>query len=101
MLLCKSISDTNADAVLTLPRVNGKRHRVYQLVWSYSAAPTGGRVVSEHMAGDELDFQITAAGPGAMPFPPAYGQLARELTFRLKAGGSGVIGTLSAFYAAD
>lgn len=100
MLLCKSVSATNADAVLDIP-AGATRQRVYELVWSYSADPTGGRVVSENMQGEELDFQITKGGPGALALPPAYGQLGRPFRFRLKGGGSGIIGTLSAFYAAD
>ena len=101
MLLCKSQSGLNAAAIVELPPDSRLRHRVYQLVWSYSSAPTGGRCFSTNMLGEELDFQITAGGPGAVALPPAYGGLGKALTFTLTGGGSGITGTLSVFYAPD
>lgn len=101
MLACKSNSGTNAAVVVALPIAQDVRRRAFQLIWSYSGDPTGGRCFSTNCEGEELDFQITKGGPGALALPPAYGRLGKALTFTLAAGGAGITGTLSVLYGYD
>lgn len=101
MLRCKSGSGTNVAVTVTLPIETSVRRRVYQLIWSYSSAPTNGAITSTNLEGEELEFLITAAGPGGLPLPPIYGRSGLALTFTLAAGGSGIRGTLSVVYCPD
>ncbi len=73
------------------------------LAWSYSAAPTGGRLTVQDGATTILDFSITAAGPRSLPSggPPARlglkGSLNTAMTVTLAAGGAAVSGKVNAY----
>lgn len=89
---------TNAAVTVTLVGQAAQRHKAHQVTWSYSAAPTNGRVNSSGLQGDELDFDVTAGGPGGLALPPSsYGGVAGNVTFTLAAGGSGIVGKLNVF----
>lgn len=98
MLTGRHGSAINGEVAVTLPAVKDYRLRVYELIWSYSAAPASGLCSSAGLEGDQLAFVITAAGPGAIPLAPAYGQIGAPITFTLAAGGPGVTGTLDVIY---
>lgn len=88
-------SPENIDVVVLLTAAPGKRGSIAGLTtFSYSAAPTGGRLTVKDGATTLFDVDITAAGPG--PLPLVYtGSVNTALTVTLAAGGSGVIGKLN------
>lgn len=47
----------------------GVAHLIEGVAWSYSAAPTGGRLTITDAGVTVFDIDITAAGPGYIPFP--------------------------------
>ena len=57
----------NTAAVITLTGRPSMRWLIRTLGWSYSAAPTGGRIQVAVDGVVLLAFTITAAGPGALP----------------------------------
>lgn len=73
---------------------------LYGIMWSYSAAPTGGLLTWSWVEGGVTyteSYAITAAGPGELPFQqPKVFPTGTEVTITLSAGGSGVFGTLYA-----
>lgn len=89
---------TNAIATVTISASTGKRHHIIGLLFSYSAAPTGGRLTSTGLEGDEIDSDITAGGPGPILFPPAVGSVSTTVTLALAAGGAGITGKLTVWY---
>lgn len=91
-------SAANASAAITLPAVPEKRHYVPHLLWSYSGPPTGGRIYSTGLDGDEIDFDIIVGGPGSIRLPPANGSPNTDVTFTIAAAGAGVVGKLSISY---
>lgn len=93
-----TINATNADAVLTWAARTGAAHSVDVVRWSYSAAPTGGRLTIKDGATIIEDVDITAAGPGFLPYSRT-GHTNNAFEVRLYAGGSGVVGKLSAGHA--
>jgi hypothetical protein len=91
----------NTAVVVTLAAVAGYRHHVPQVIWSYSAAPTGGRLsVSGLDDTQTLDFDITAGGPGAILFPPLVGKVNTAVVITLAAGSGAVVGKLNVFHVA-
>lgn len=79
-------------AVVTLAAATGKRHHVTAIVWSYSAAPTGGRLTVAFGATTVLDITITAAGPGSLSFPsPLRNPDANEAVTVTLASGAGAV----------
>lgn len=51
-------------AVVTLAATINRTHVVQGIQWSYSEAPTGGRLTVMYGAVVKFDVDITAAGPG-------------------------------------
>jgi hypothetical protein len=90
-------TDTNAAAVVTLAAPTRGRKAVAYVVWSYSAAPTGGRLTMASGADTFFDIDITAAGPGALKPVPLPGEDATSIVVTLAAGGGGVVGKLNAY----
>lgn len=87
----------NSAVVKTYAAVPGKCHVIGGVAWSYSAAPTGGNLKIEDGAGVViLDLDITAAGPGSVPFsPPKRGTANTDLVITLAAAGAAVVGKLN------
>jgi hypothetical protein len=92
-------SGANAPITVTLAASSGNRHHVVEVIASYSGTPTGGRLTSTGLAGDQLDVDITASGPAPIGFPPVTGLGSGAVTFTLAAGGAGVVGKLTVLYA--
>ncbi len=88
----------NTLAQVQFGAVTGKRHHLTQVAWSYSAAPTGGRLTVEDGAAVVFDLDITAAGPGHIAFPnPLRGEVGQALTVKLAAAGASVVGKVNAY----
>ena len=88
---------TNSPVAVTLAAQAGMRHHILGVTWSYSGAPTGGRLSTTGLEGDEFDVDITAGGPGAMLMPPAVSTRGGEVVVTLAAGGAAVVGKLTVF----
>jgi hypothetical protein len=85
-------------AVVTYAAVTGKKHYLYGVTWSYSAAPTGGNLKVEDVSGTTvLTADITAAGPGQLIFdPPIVSSIVNTaLIITLASGAGTVVGKLS------
>lgn len=93
-------SATNAIATVTFSAVLTGTWRINYLfycVWSYSAAPTGGRLYVNDGGDTIFDVDVTAAGPGAMQLPPLRGTAGNAMTVNLAAGGATIVGKLNAY----
>jgi hypothetical protein len=90
---------TNTNAVITLAAPGaGKVNVLSGVAWSYSAAPTGGRLKLEDVSGTIVfDIDITSAGPGFIPFVPPKKNAAANTAFiiTLYAGGAGIQGKVN------
>lgn len=92
-------SGANAAASITLVGSPSQRHKIQQITWSYAAAPTGGRISTTGLEGDELDFDVTAGGPGGLALPPsAYGTVNGTVVVTIAAGSGAIVGKLSVFH---
>jgi hypothetical protein len=88
----------NTAAVVTYAAAASyKAHLLHGIYWSYSGVPTGGNVKVEDGSGNVIfSADITAAGPGFLPFnPPRRGTKNRAMIITLAAGGDGISGKLS------
>lgn len=87
----------NTAAVVTLPAVAGRINVVKYLAWSYSGAPTGGRLSITDGGVTVFDVDITAGGHGSIPLGPGFQSGARNaaVVATLAAGGVGLTGKLS------
>jgi hypothetical protein len=85
----------NAAATWTRAGVAGASHVLSGVWWSYSAAPTGGRLTVSDGTITYRDLDVTAAGPGFLPCnPPLKMPAGRPLTLTLAAAGVGVAGKI-------
>lgn len=93
----RATAAANTTVVITYAAVSTKRHVIGGVAWSYSAAPTGGKVTVEDEAGTVIfEIDITAAGPGEVPFRvPKRGRENKDLIITLAAGGVGIVGKLN------
>jgi hypothetical protein len=89
----------NTAAVVTYAAVANERHCIGGIAWSYSGGtPTGGNLKVEDVSGTTVfSIDITAAGPGFIPFSPPKRSAAvnTALIITLAAGGGGVSGKVS------
>ena len=86
----------NANAVITYPALPGRRHCIDGVAWSYSAEPTGGRLVVQNGAGHTcFDWDITGTGAGWVPVK-RESLVGNALIIILYAAGQGVIGKVNA-----
>lgn len=82
----------NANAVLTF---TANRITLGTIIWSYSDAPTNGRL-TVFGGGWNVDVDITAGGPGFLPFQPGeYAVDNNDVVVTLYAGGAGIRGKLN------
>jgi len=70
------------------------RHVFSGLSWSYSAAPTGGRMT---MGGGGFDYawDITSGGPGFLPLYEEESDASSAITITLAAAGGVIVGELN------
>lgn len=84
-------------AVLTFAAETDTAHVVWDICWSYSAAPTGGRLTIADGSDTVFDITITAAGPGQVQFPKGkQGRSGRAMTITLASGAGAVEGKVNA-----
>ncbi len=86
-------------AVITLAAVSGTAHQIEHISWSYDAAPTGGNLKIESPSGTKIfEIDITAAGPGFIPFSGSglTGALSQALIITLASGAGAVNGLVNA-----
>lgn len=84
----------NTNAVVTLTAVANNHRAIRTVIWSYSGAPTGGRLNITDGGSLVLDFDITAGGPGMLPLNMAFAENT-EVVVTLVAGGGGISGKLT------
>jgi hypothetical protein len=84
-------------ATYTIAAVAGHKNSIQKIFYSYSAAPTGGRLLVESPSGTTIfDTDITAAGPGSVDFGknPLIGGTNSALIVTLASGAGAVAGKL-------
>lgn len=93
-------SATAANAVVTIPvPASASEIQITELFWSYDSAPTGGGItITGLQTGVTFSMDITAAGPGPMPFPIISNARNTNVVITLLSGGGGVTGKLNVFY---
>lgn len=88
---------SNTIATKTIAAMVGIRHILMKIVWSYSAAPTGGRLTVTDGGSTVFDIDITSGGPGSLslmiPMVPNS-----AMVVSLAAGGVGITGKLQFYY---
>lgn len=77
---------------------NPTAHVVSGVAWSYNAAPSGGGITIYSPSGSAIfSADITAAGPGFIPFPqPKKTAPNTALIITLSSGSTGVVGKVNA-----
>lgn len=86
----------NTACVITIAADPVRKHVCHLVQWSYSTAPTGGRLTIEDGAGTVVfDVDITAAGPGGLTLFIS-GSANKAMVITLAAGGAAVQGKLNA-----
>lgn len=90
-------SGTNANVVISYSAAGaGISHVVPQIVASYSADPTGGRLTIQDGATTIFDTDITRSGPAPIAFArPRKGTANTAMTITLYAGGASIVGKLN------
>jgi len=89
----QSGSGTNSNVAKTVTAGN-RRVLIHHVAWSYSTAPTGGRLTISDGINNTFDVDITASGPGGF----GVSWLATKETnvvVTLYAGGASVVGKLN------
>jgi hypothetical protein len=95
--IASGTSGANASVAITLAAVPMCRHHLIAVQWSYSAAPTGGNLLTTGLEGDEIDLDIAAAGPGGLT-AVYVGLKGGAVTVTLAAGGGALVGKLVVSY---
>lgn len=87
----------NQAATVAISGVAGVGVYCSGVVWSYSGAPTGGRLTIQSGSDTLLDIDIAVSGPDSVMFPqPLLLGNSAAVTFTLAAGGGGVTGKVGA-----
>ena len=88
----------NTAAVVTYAAGAGNlANAISGVIWSYSAAPTGGYLTITDGSNVIRKILIASAGQGQLHFsPPIKGSPATQLVITLAAGGAGITGTIQA-----
>lgn len=89
---------TNAAAQVTLMAGRGKWLHVSRIIFSYSQAPTGGRLTVTSGNEPPYTWAVTAGGVGPLG---VHMRLQEPIIVTLAAGGSGVVGDLYVEYMED
>lgn len=92
-----TVAAPNTAVTATYAAVPGQRHRLTLCSWSYSAAPTAGRLTVVDGATTVVDVDIAATGQGALPLPPGgiVGTTNQAMVVTLAAAGAAVVGKLA------
>lgn len=90
-----AISPTNAQGVYTIPAPNMLSVVLGGYEWSYSAAPTNGRIRILSGGQEFVNFDVTAAGEDARYcLPPIRFPSGQSVSLIIDPGGIGVIGKI-------
>jgi hypothetical protein len=86
-------SSAGEDGVVTVaaPATAGEANQFSGIVWSYSADPTGGRIVITDGGTTVFDIDITTGGPGFIWFPTAMTMSPNQATVLTIYDGGGVL----------
>lgn len=86
-----------AAATITLAAGTAGQVRALDAVfWSYSAAPTGGKLTIASTGQPTFDLDVTAAGPGFLNLPGGFrGMPGATVVVTLAAPGGAVIGKVA------
>lgn len=100
VLLDKHYPAAATAAVVTLAATINRTRVIQGLQWSYSEAPTGGRLTVTFGATVKFDVDITAAGPGGFGciLPAATNE---TVTITLASGAGTCIGKLNVQYTSE
>lgn len=82
-------------AVVTLAAIENHRHVVHNIQWSYTAAPTGGRLTVAAGAVTIFDVDIIAGGPGGFNLLLKGINVNEALVVTLASGAGAVAGKLN------
>lgn len=85
----------NAAAQVTFAAVAGSRHLFEFIAWSYDDTPTGNLTVHDGAGNTFFNIDITASGPGFIPFTPEMTAVGAALYVTLTAGGAGISGKVN------
>lgn len=89
------VGAANTDVTITLPASRARHEFAGSIYWSYSAAPTGGRLTIAG-GGFGFDMDVTAGGPGYIPFNiPQHATDDNPIVITLYAGGATIVGKLN------
>ena len=99
LTVVQETSGAGAAVSITLTAVGGYRHYLPALYWSYSAAPSGGKLTITGLNGEDFEIDITASGPGPLALPPMVGATSTSVVVTLAAGGGVILGKLNVLYA--
>mgnify|MGYP007071568101 CR=1 FL=1 len=93
-----NIGGSGSAVSLTYAAAADTAHVIGGVQWSYSAAPTSGSLTIQSPSGSTVfAVDVTAAGPGFMPFwPPVQGKTNTAMIVTLSSGSTGVIGKINA-----
>ena len=76
---------TSGNAIITYPGFSGKANYITGVAWSYNGTPTSGNLTIADGATTIFNLDITAAGPGFIPFPyPKKGSISGGMTVTLQ-----------------
>jgi hypothetical protein len=94
--LNSAAQETNAAAVVTLNAgASNHKNHLSRVIFSYSAAPTGGRLTIAVDGATVGTWAVTGAGPGVIGVNI---RAAKPITVTLAAGGSGIVGDVYCEY---
>ena len=98
-LVSKLDSAAATAAVLTVAAQEDGKHIAHKITWSYSAAPTGGKLTVTGY-GTSLEVDITAGGPGSLDL---YYVTATNtaLVATLSSGGGAIVGKVNMTYTTE
>lgn len=86
----------NTAAQVTFAAAANQRNQFEFIAWSYNGTPTGGNLTVHNGAGAVyFNIDITAGGPGFIPFTPEMSAVGSALYVTLTAGGAGVSGKVN------
>jgi hypothetical protein len=92
----RSTSAGGAACTVALAGDADRGHVIGEVIWSYSAAPTGGKLTIASASDTLFEVDITAAGPDVVTFtPPLLTGKSEAATVTLAAPGGAVVGKLN------
>lgn len=90
----------NTAAVITLAATPSYQHFIHGVQWSYSAAPTGGKLTITVAGSTVFEVDITASGPGGFNFG-IPGGTNQAVVVTLAAGTGSIVGKVNAQYTTE